>query len=130
MSRAAHLRRPALIGVDLRRPRHGAVPRPRGRSSQRGARIDSRPLSASILLMSTTPPRSSRQSYRRFVEDYLAQRLDEATEGGPPKRIEPDDDGATKRSRWRRIRPSGKRREYLREYVRWLRPVRNALVVV
>jgi ATP-binding cassette subfamily B protein/subfamily B ATP-binding cassette protein MsbA len=82
--------------------------------------------------MSSSPPRSSRQSYRRFVEDYLARRLDDPAESGtlaaPPERKEKDAEG--KRSRWRRLRPRGKRREYLREYVGWLRPVRAALVVV
>jgi ATP-binding cassette subfamily B protein/subfamily B ATP-binding cassette protein MsbA len=82
--------------------------------------------------MSSSPPRSSRQSYRRFVEDYLARRLDDPAESGtlaaPPERKEKD--AEDKRSRWRRLRPRGKRREYLREYVGWLRPVRAALVVV
>ena len=59
------------------------------------------------------PARSSRQRYREFVTAYKAGRLDAATEGG--------DDGAPP--------PSGpehrtKRRAYLREYVRWLRPYR------
>jgi len=64
------------------------------------------------------PARSSRQRYREFVTAYKAGRLDAATEGG---------DGAAP--------PSGserrtKRREYLREYVRWLRPYRYALAGV
>jgi len=82
--------------------------------------------------MSASPPRSSRQSYRRFVEDYLARRLDDPAESGklaaPPDKKEKEDED--KRSGWRRLRPRGKRREYLREYVGWLRPVRAALVVV
>ena len=65
------------------------------------------------------PARSSRQRYREFVAAYKAGRLDAATEGG--------DDGAAP--------PSGpehrtKRRAYLREYVRWLRPYRYALAGV
>ena len=80
--------------------------------------------------MSASPPRSSRQSYRRFVEDYLARRLDDATDGMSAKRVEPDEDGTQPRSRWQRLRPRGKRREYLGQYVRWLRPMRTALIVV
>ena len=65
------------------------------------------------------PARSSRQRYREFVTAYKAGRLDAATDGG--------DDGAPP--------PSGpehrtKRRAYLREYVRWLRPYRYALAGV
>jgi ATP-binding cassette subfamily B protein/subfamily B ATP-binding cassette protein MsbA len=85
--------------------------------------------------MSTSPPRSSRQSYRRFVEDYVARRLEDPAGGDSPAAPAwPKDDGATedgeKRSRWRRLRPRGKRREYLGEYVHWLRPLRSALAVV
>ena len=80
--------------------------------------------------MSASPPRSSRQSYRRFVEDYLARRLDDATDGMSAKRVEPDEDGTHPRSRWQRLRLRGKRREYLGQYVRWLRPMRTALIVV
>src|SRR5438067_2009621 len=79
--------------------------------------------------MSTKHPRSSRQRYRRFVEDYQQRRLDDAleaagTEQGPGESV-PADDGRTGGWRgWRRLRPRGKRREYLREYLRWLRPLR------
>jgi ATP-binding cassette, subfamily B, bacterial len=60
-------------------------------------------------------PRSSRQRYRSFVEEYRKRRLDEAREeqkkdaGKPPKEARQ------------------KRREYLREYLRWLRPHRFAV---
>ena len=62
------------------------------------------------------PPRSSRQRYRGFVEDYKHRALDESDDhlGGEPKNRE---------SRG----PKGKRREYLREYVRWLWPHRLAV---
>jgi ATP-binding cassette, subfamily B, bacterial len=71
--------------------------------------------------MSGTPDRSgsSRQRYRRFVQDYRARRLDEEEHdraGG---------NGASP-SAMRRAR----RREFLREYMRWLRPQRYALAVV
>ena len=51
-------------------------------------------------------PHSSRQRYRSFVQDYKQRRLDDIADG----------DGA------RQPRKRKKRREYLREYLRWLRP--------
>ena len=76
--------------------------------------------------MSSNPPRSSRQRYRGFVEDYRKQRLDDALENaGKPKRAEdalapspapaPEVDPATRKA---------KRRAYMREYLRWLWPHR------
>jgi ATP-binding cassette subfamily B protein/subfamily B ATP-binding cassette protein MsbA len=53
-------------------------------------------------------PRSSRKRYRLFVQDYKHGRLDEKVEASP----------------------RGKRREYLREYMRWLWPYRYAVGVV
>jgi ATP-binding cassette, subfamily B, bacterial len=80
----------------------------------------------------TPPLRSSRQRYRRFVDDYLHHRLDDTA--GPATTGQPADDGAPaptgRFARWRRLRPRGKRREYLREYLRWLRPLRLAVGVV
>jgi ATP-binding cassette, subfamily B, bacterial len=64
-------------------------------------------------------PRSSRQRYRGFVEDYKARRLDDAADGdgngAPPEQPK---------------KPSGKRREYLRDYLRWLWPHRYATAAV
>ena len=81
--------------------------------------------------MSTHLPRSSRQRYRRFVEDYLNGRLDDVdTPGGSDKRSDaasPTDNG---RFRFRGLRPRGKRREYLGEYLRWLKPLRLAVGLV
>ena len=64
-------------------------------------------------------PRSSRQRYRAFVEDFRHRRLDEAalpsgngTPKGPPR---------DKRDT---------RRQYVREYLRWLRPHRYAVAGV
>jgi ATP-binding cassette subfamily B protein len=77
-------------------------------------------------------PRSSRQRYRSFVQDYKHGRLDEATEAGedqkrPPEAAKAGDDASVPRTR----RPdSGKRRQYLREYLRWLSPHRYAVVTV
>ena len=60
------------------------------------------------------PDRSSRRRYQDFVKDYKAKRLDEATEA--------DDAPASARS--------GHRREYIRDYLRWLKPHRAALLGV
>ncbi|MGH9311093.1 MAG: ABC transporter ATP-binding protein, partial [Vicinamibacterales bacterium] len=57
---------------------------------------------------------SSRQRYRRFVEDYRDRRLEDAAgTAGDPSAVRPQD--------------SGKRREYLRDYMRWLWPHRFAI---
>ncbi len=61
---------------------------------------------------------SSRQRYREFVQKYKRRELDEPTEGG---------DASSGESR----RPArGKRREYLRDYLRWLWPHRYAVGAV
>jgi ATP-binding cassette subfamily B protein/subfamily B ATP-binding cassette protein MsbA len=82
---------------------------------------------------STTPaapplrqPRSSRQRYRRFVEDYKQQRLDDLTDakdglGRIDPAAEPGEDTPGSKSGGL-LR--GKRREYLRDYMRWLWPHR------
>ncbi|MDP3939262.1 MAG: ABC transporter ATP-binding protein [Deltaproteobacteria bacterium] len=59
--------------------------------------------------------RSSRQRYREFVKQYKQGRLDEATDGAQPKA----EDG-----------PKGRRRQFLRDYLRWLTPHRGALAGV
>ena len=66
-------------------------------------------------------PRSSRQRYRQFVEDYKHRRLDEPADAGQEKKQ--SDDSAKEPDGQRR----GKRREYLREYIRWLWPHRYAV---
>ena len=60
-------------------------------------------------------PRFSRSLYRDFVTAFRERRLDDSTEpkiAGAPETPRP---------------VSGKRREYLREYVRWLWPHRFAI---
>src|SRR5581483_2584180 len=79
--------------------------------------------------MSKGHPRSSRGRYRRFVQDYKLGRLDLVNEqDGDPRRggtpaaadqTEPD-----KKSR------ASKRRQYLREYLRWLWPQRYGVGAV
>ena len=59
--------------------------------------------------------RSSRRRYAQFVDDYRHRRLDEtgtARESGGAKT------------------PSPKRREYLREYLRWLAPHKRTVALV
>jgi ATP-binding cassette subfamily B protein/subfamily B ATP-binding cassette protein MsbA len=75
---------------------------------------------------------SSRQRYKSFVEDYklrrLDEKLDERRDGKRPG--EPDTPVEEEvRSPWWRFR-RGKRREYLRDYLRWLKPHRTAVVIV
>ena len=61
---------------------------------------------------------SSRQRYREFVQKYKQRQLDEPGETG---------DASSTESR----RPDrGKRREYLRDYLRWLWPHRYAVGAV
>src|SRR5206468_9518882 len=40
------------------------------------------------------------------------------------------DENGARPSLWRRIRPKGKRRQYLRDYLHWLGPLRGALALV
>jgi ATP-binding cassette subfamily B protein/subfamily B ATP-binding cassette protein MsbA len=70
--------------------------------------------------MSPPPPRSSRRRYRDFVRDYKARRLDDAPEGGAAPR-----EDAQHGSPWDALR-RGKRRDFLRDYLRWLAPYRVA----
>ncbi len=71
-----------------------------------------------------TQPRSSRARYRAFLQDYKARRLDEATEAAGQGGKKPEDKAppapGTKR----------KRREYLRDYLRWLKPHRATISFV
>src|SRR5579862_7766712 len=74
-------------------------------------------------------PRSSRQRYRVFVEDYKEQRLDDPAELG--KAIKPAagqasaKEGSTNQDSGR-----GKRRRHAREYLGWLRPYRYTIAAV
>ncbi|MEO5815690.1 MAG: ABC transporter ATP-binding protein [Gemmatimonadaceae bacterium] len=69
-----------------------------------------------------THPTSSRQRYHEFVEDYKHGRLDDAAEAaaGQKSVVAVESKGILR----------GKRREYLREYVRWLWPYRFRIGVV
>lgn len=62
------------------------------------------------LIPPQTRPRTSRQRYRRFVEDYRNRRLDDLTDAARGLRAATDGDGAKENRE--------KRRELLREYLR------------
>jgi len=66
-------------------------------------------------------PRSSRQRYRGFVEDYKHRRLDDSIASGNTSQNGKAPDAAATARR-------GKRRQYVREYLHWLRPYRYAVV--
>jgi len=77
-------------------------------------------------------PRSSRDRYRRFVEDYRHQRLDDSEDGS--ENGQPRDDAAkageaTAPALSKRERKT-KRRQHLRAYLRWLWPHRWAVGVL
>jgi ATP-binding cassette subfamily B protein/subfamily B ATP-binding cassette protein MsbA len=65
-------------------------------------------------------PHTSRQRYRRFVEDYRHRRLDDLTDAERFGKSGADADGARR----------AKRREFVREYLRWLRPHRFRVALV
>jgi ATP-binding cassette subfamily B protein/subfamily B ATP-binding cassette protein MsbA len=76
--------------------------------------------------------RSSRQRYRTFVEDYKRGRLDDKNEAGEQQKRSSDTvisaDNLPETQPGRKNR--GKRREYMREYLRWLRPYRYAVALL
>jgi ATP-binding cassette subfamily B protein/subfamily B ATP-binding cassette protein MsbA len=75
-------------------------------------------------------PRSSRRRYDAFVDDYRKSRLDDSTEGDEKKPLEDSKDGAKEPKTEDSKKARGKRREYLREYWRWLWPHRYAVGVL
>ena len=73
-------------------------------------------------------PRTSRERYLGFVDDYRLRRLDESTEanGAKPAAARPEE----KPPKDERAKKKGARRVYVREYLRWLRPHRFAIGLV
>ncbi len=71
-------------------------------------------------------PRTSRERYRAFVQDYKHKRLDQVLEDEknqkPAAPTMPADDA--EQAPESQIERRGKRRQYLREYLRWLWPHR------
>jgi ATP-binding cassette subfamily B protein/subfamily B ATP-binding cassette protein MsbA len=80
------------------------------------------------------PPRSSRQRYRRFRRDYKLRRLDDeaeekkpGAEGPAPSSVEgPVPSGVL--GPMSKALGGVKRRQYMREYLRWLWPYRFAVI--
>jgi ATP-binding cassette subfamily B protein/subfamily B ATP-binding cassette protein MsbA len=73
--------------------------------------------------------RSSRRRYRGFVEDYKNRRLDDAADNGHRGEREASGD-EPEASTTRERSASERRRQYLRDYVRWLKPHRYAVAGV
>ncbi len=67
-------------------------------------------------------PRPSRERYERFVDDYRHRRLDDAVAAaGQPRQLEDpskQSDAPAKAAVEQERR--GRRRQYLRDYLRWL----------
>jgi len=71
--------------------------------------------------------RTSRARYDRFVDDYKRRRLDDATdEAKGLKRLTPNA-GATGATSDESAARKRARRQYVREYLRWLKPYRYAI---
>ncbi|MFI5233855.1 MAG: ABC transporter ATP-binding protein [Gemmatimonadales bacterium] len=68
---------------------------------------------------------SSRQRFKRFVDDYRHHRLDDLNEDH--KRLTATEVGGPKSEDGARPRRSAGRRKYIREYVGWLKPHRYAV---
>ncbi|HEX6132360.1 MAG TPA: ABC transporter ATP-binding protein [Longimicrobiales bacterium] len=76
--------------------------------------------------MSREPSRSSRRRYQRFVEDYRNRRLDDADDAAHGRKPADGDESAAPAPTSKRLL-GGARRQYLREYIRWLKPHRYAV---
>lgn len=76
-------------------------------------------------------PRSSRQRYRTFVDDYKHRRLDDEAEGRDRKAalVAPDAEQPSQQKPAKKAKKA-KRREYMRDYFRWLWPYRYAVAVL
>ena len=71
-----------------------------------------------------SPPRSSRQRYRRFLDDYRRGRVDDSTTDGERGAAPRPDDAPEPRT------GKAKRREYLRAYLAWLGPHRTPIAAL
>jgi ATP-binding cassette, subfamily B, bacterial len=73
--------------------------------------------------------RSSRQRYREFVEDYRLRRLDEIADAAAAKKgIGPGGEKDAPSGQPKKV--PGKRRAYIREYLRWVKPHRYAAALL
>jgi len=77
-------------------------------------------------------PRTSRQRYLRFVQDYKHGRLDDQVHG--PNGLRPSDQPQQSIDAAHSWKPAtwlgGQQRQYLREYLRWLWPHRFGVAIV
>ena len=73
--------------------------------------------------------RSSRDRYRRFVEDYKRKRLDDS-EGSSEQKRSDDQAKAGEAPEESKQERRVKRRKYMREYLRWLWPHRYGVAVL
>ena len=83
--------------------------------------------------MPNQPPRTSRQRYAQFVEDYRHRRLDERVEeasAGKPIEEKPAAEPPTRRRGLRKLFRAGNRKQYTRDYLRWLKPHRRTVAIV
>ena len=71
------------------------------------------------------PPRTSRERYHQFVDEYKRRRLDDATDARDGLKT-PAASGASSTSDESSARRSA-RRKYIREYLHWLAPYRYAI---
>lgn len=78
--------------------------------------------------MSKRSSRSSRERYRVFVEDYRRRRLDEATSVGTPALLLHTGTGESESTKAAKGRD--RRRRYVPEYLKWLRPHCYAVAAV
>jgi ATP-binding cassette subfamily B protein/subfamily B ATP-binding cassette protein MsbA len=73
--------------------------------------------------------RSSRQRYKQFVRDYRERKLDDRTDEASGKTsLEEGAKGGTPAQKPTLL--GGRRREYIREYLRWLRPHRSGVATL
>ncbi len=70
-------------------------------------------------------PESSRQRYRQFVEDYKQRRLDAIADAAEHRRTRIAVGAGDAEAKTGMLR--GKRKQYLREYLKWLLPYRYTL---
>jgi ATP-binding cassette, subfamily B, bacterial len=75
-------------------------------------------------------PRSSRQRYRAFVEDYKRRQLDDPMNAGEGVKGQADLTNGTELPAEPRGRSRDTRRKYLRAYLRYLWPHRTAVVAI
>ena len=80
--------------------------------------------------MKAETPRSSRLKYKEFVGKYHSRTLDEDAGGAQVSKANKDEQNEADAALAPEEKPKGKRREYLREYLRWLWPHWFAVLIV